>query len=834
MASARDAKKLHSLGWQVVAAPMAGKLPLGKWKQWQTQRRTPEELEKEFEAPRNIFIICGSISRLAVLDCDDRRALDYWKERLGSILDETTCASSGRGQHFYFRLAEGESRKGRSSPGGDSGKWDLRADGGGVVAPPSTHPNGKQYRWAAKKGPEALKDAPPGLWTADEGKAESGPKTQLSELLANPPTEGGRNNWLAKVAGHYAAQIKYKDAYEETVRAIADPLGLEEGEVEKLIQSIWSTEQRKGGKVVPEDAPATEGGEWRIKEPTEDSGWLVSGDTRVLVQIRERDEENDGAWRMGLAPWLGADMRTIGVFEMPDDSRVYHVEIRTPRGHREVDVSSKTIGNTTRLNEWLAGLGLGLSAPEGVAPRGMSFGSRMVHYLEAQGAPSCQAAGALGWHAEADGFLTHEGVLRADGYHDFAVVRPAPHVRDWAPYRYGLGDLGQAQETLREVLTFHFPQVAAVFGSWWAACLLKPQISDVFSQFPLMAIEAPSESGKSTGYFPMMLELAGNTQGKSVPTKAALRDYLSAHRNGVVWVDDVDDLDAYGELIRGTTVEGAVVKKGLNQHTQMSVQLHAALSISGESLGLRSQKALADRCVDLQVPSPVGRVSTRGDYPQWDDIVELKRKQPDLTDFAGTFVVEALKVLPELEKRAVRMRRGNLKASGRMADKISIVRLGAWLLERIAGVEDNWIREEVDKWAGQRIESYESTDNTLTTEILPKALHRTGSKSRPEGPDPARRQIATPVFITDKGIVWFAPKLLAEWWSDLKYGRIEKRVASEEALTQQAKACGAGGKKGSGRLYFEYSTGGGGCNYWKLPSHVAKKVVERSQGEGDR
>lgn len=831
MARASDAKKLHALGWQVVAAPMAGKLPVGKWKQWQEQRRTEEELDKEFSSPRNVFIICGRISQLAVLDCDDRQALTYWRERLGPILDETTCASSGRGQHFYFRLPEGEARKGRSSPGGDSGKWDLRADGGGVVAPPSTHPNGKTYRWAPKRGPEALQDAPPALWAADEGKGESGPRTQLSDLLANPPGEGQRNNWLAKVAGHYAAQIRYKDAYEETVRAIADPLGLEEEEVEKLIQSIWSTEQRKGGKVVPEEAPEGEGGEWRIREPTEESGFLVSGDVRMLVQIREKDEEDQ--WRYGLAPWLNADFRTIGVFEMPDDSRVYHLEMRTEKGHREVDVSSKVIGNTTKLNEWLAGLGLGLAAPEGVAPRGMGFGSRMVRYLEAQGAPSCQAVGALGWHDEASGFITHEGVIRADGYHDFETVRPAPHVRDWAPYRYGTGDPELAAEVLREVLTFHAPQVAAVFGSWWAACLLKPQISDVFSQFPLMAIEAPSESGKSTGYFPMMLELGGNTQGKSVPTKAALRDYLSAHRNGVVWVDDVDDLDAYGELIRGTTVEGAVVKKGLNQHTQMSVQLHAALSISGESLGLKSQKALADRCVDLQVPSPVGRMSTRGDYPQWDDIVELKRQHPDLTEFAGTFVVEALSVLPELEKRAIRMRRGNLRTSGRMADKMSIVRLGAWLLERLAGIEDNWIREEVDKWAQQRTSSYEASDNALTTQVLPQALYRTGSKSRPEGPDPTRKQLPTPVFIApDSGVVWFSPKLLAAWWSDLNYGRIEKRVASEEALTQQARACGAGGKKGAGRKYFDYSTGGGGCTYWKLPANVAKKVLERSQGEG--
>lgn len=247
MAKLADAQQLHAHGWRVVAAPLAGKAPLGSWKSAQTEPATEEELKTAFSKDRNIFIITGAISRLAVLDCDDHQAIDYWRERLGDVLDETACVSTGRGKHFYFRLAEGETHKGRSSPGGDSGKWDIRCEAGGVVAPPSIHPSGRVYRWARGRGPEALRDAPAELWAGEKktAKEKAGPSSLLSHLLANPPDEGGRNNWLTRVAGHYAVELKHLDAFEETVRGLGQGLGLEDEEIEKLIKSIWGAEQAK-------------------------------------------------------------------------------------------------------------------------------------------------------------------------------------------------------------------------------------------------------------------------------------------------------------------------------------------------------------------------------------------------------------------------------------------------------------------------------------------------------------------------------------------------------------------------------------------------------------
>ncbi len=833
MAKLKDAQQLHRLGWRVVAAPLAGKAPLGSWKHAQTEPATDEELREAFSKDRNVFIVTGAISQLTVLDCDDQTSLEYWRNRLGSILDETTCVTTGRGKHFYFHLAEGETHKGRSSPGGDSGKWDIRAEGNGVVAPPSVHHTGRVYRWAQGHGPEALKDAPAELWVGEKkgsSKERSGPSSLLSHLLANPPEEGGRNNWLARVAGHYAVELKHQDAFEETVRGLGQQINLEDDEIEKLIKSIWNAEQAKAGKAAPEDAPEGEGGSWRIAQCAEESGWLMSGDTRILTQIREKimDDDEKATTRLALAPWLNADLRAIGIFEMPDGTRLYHVEIRATSKIYEGDVSSKVLGDSRQLVQWLAGFGVSLAAPDGIWPRGMASGARLVRYLEAQQPPVQLAVTALGWHDESAAFITHEGLLRADGYAPFEAVRPAPRVRAWAPYVYGLeGTEHTAEAVLSEVLTFHDERVAAVFGAWWAACLLKPQIAREFSQFPFMALEAPSESGKTTGYFPLMLELAGNTQGNSNPTRAAMRDYLSAHRSGIVWVDDLDNLDALGELIRSTTVEGSVVKKALNQSDQISVQLVAALCVSGESLGLHGQKALLDRSIGLEVPSPVGRRSLRGDYSQFQDIVELKRKHPNLSDFAGTYMVRALKLVPEIPPKALELREGD----GRLMDKLTIMRLGCWVLRSLVDHESSeWVERHVEGWVKEQLAEYDPTDNSLTMQLLPAALKRLGRPTQPLGPDASRSRPASPVFIrAQEQDVWVNPTTLAEWWSDIHYGRVDQRTATAEALRQQMKAIGAGGRKGVDRRYFKYTTGSGGANYWRLPDEIAKLVMARSE-----
>ena len=653
MTDALDAaRQYHELGWQPVAAPLRGKFPRGQWKRFQTERATIRDLEDNFARPGNVFIITGAISGLVVLDCDNEAALRHWEEKIGKdVLDATTAVKTSKGMHFYFSLPEGKSvRNTGYDVEGDEAKWDIRGEGGGVIAPPSIHESGHVYRWT--RGPEHLQPCPEAILEASPvagGVNGDTTRSILTHLLQNPPSEGGRNVWLTKVAGHYAKYIPHKDAFDQMVRDANSSLSppLPDQEVDKMIESIWNTEQAKLGKEIPhlqEDGSDR----WRqnLRDPKESNGWLVSGGTRILIQVKIG---RDADAHYGLSNWMDADIHVLGVVTQEEDGDrqdlVYIVEIRYEDGRTREDMLSAGIASDFRkLTEWLAVRDVTFSSPDNASPRRPNDHVRFLRYLKSQKAPPMESVDALGWHDDSASFVTHEGVIRTTGPSPFEHVRPEGNLRKWAPYRYGFeGTEQKAIDLLAEVMTFHEDTVTAVFGSWWAAVLIKPHIQAKASQFPFMALEAASESGKTTGFFSLMMQLAGNHAGHIQPTKASLRDYLSAHRNGIVWLDDLDSLENFGELLRNVTVGGSMVKKGQDNTTQVMATMRAALVVSGESLGLKDQKALTDRAVLLPVPSPVGRKSLRGDWPQWDDIVALTEDHPDLSDYAGTIVQMALR-----------------------------------------------------------------------------------------------------------------------------------------------------------------------------------------------
>ncbi len=833
--SARDAAlEYYGIGWQPVAAPLRGKIPRGAWKHRQQERTTPHEIEQSFARSANVFLICGSVSRLTVLDCDDEAALAHWKEKLGEgVLKATTSVRTGNGFHFYFRLREGQIERGRSSDGGETGKWDIRAEGGGVIAPPSIHPSGRVYEWL--RDPSHMQDAPDELFDrGSSGEVAGQTRSMLTHLLQTGAKEGNRNQWLAKVAGHYAKHIPHQDAFEAMVRQANDGMEqpLPDEEVDKLIPSIWDAEQAKLGKAIP-DLNQDGSDAWRrnLGKPTEETGWLVSGGNHIAVETVRKDE--DGGMLYGLAPWLNCDIRVLGVIES-DTDLVYSVEIRLRRDGIvfEDHVSSSTIADSRAMNAWLARHRASITPPNNLSQRSVTSSTRLLRYLEAQGAQPMIAAEALGWDEDSEAFITHDGIIRATGPSKFENVRPDPTIKGWAPYAYG-HDMGveEARRILAEVMTFHDSTVTAVFGAWWAACLLKPQIQNRASQFPFMAIEASSESGKTKGYFPLMNQLAGSQAGQINPTKAALRDYLSANNNGIVWVDDLDDLSHLGEILRQVTVGGSLAKKGSENHDQVVAKMRSALVVSGEALGLQDQKALVDRAIHLRVESPLGRRSVKGDYPQWDDIVSLTRAYPDLTIFAGSIVELALQqadICRDLKSLRV--------GAGRHADTMAILRVGARVLSEMLGGRSDLI-ETVDAWAIAESEQYTGKENVLTLKLLPRALRRTDWMSKPNGP--AGDVGATPAIVvqdeSDNECVWFSPTLLAEWWEREAPARrgVDQRTSTIKALEGQARALGMGGRKGAtgDRKPIRFADGNGKAIYWKCTPNISELVLRRSRGE---
>jgi hypothetical protein len=820
-AQVEAALALWRQGINILAAPERQKAPAGSWKRWQQERMTERFVIDSFShGPRNYFAVLGVVSGFLVLDTDSETGELFWRQAgIGDLMDQTACARTGKGYHFWWRLPE-DCVAAKSSKGDG---WDLQGDGKGVICPPSIHPSGKPYVWIrplenALPAPGVLLDAPGGSRGVGPGaasKGHEGPKSTLVGLLSAPPGEGGRNDWLTRVAGHYATRFREEDLYEHHVRWAAGllPAPLPEEEVAKTLDSIWSTERAKIGDIPEQDS------DWRITTPSVATGWLVSGGNRLLVTAKTGD---DG---VELQQWADADFRAVGIMRT-EEEQIYDVEVRGSDGRiRTALLPSSVLGSTLKLSVWLAGHGVKQISPDRMSPRGGSVGPRIQAYLDAQDPPTFEAVPHLGWHEGSGSFLTHEGVIRAEGPGPWEDVKPMVG-RDRADYHYGFGGRGTARDILAEVLTFHEPEVTAVFGSWWAAVFLKPQLMAALSQFPFMAIEAPSESGKSTGFFQLLLELGGARDSNMQSTKAATRDFLTAHANGVVWSDDLDDPLAQGELIRGSTTGTTITKKGIDHTSQVKAVLRAALVLSGEALGLGTQKALMDRAVMLEVPSPKGRMSLHDpSRPQWDDIVALRAAYPDLTAYAGEYVQQALGAAEGVLRDVKKLRPG----SGRWADKIAVVRAGARLLAQMSGVDE--VVDRVDAWAGEQLDT--GAENTLTLRVLPVILRSIGRKDRPEGPDPQRGQTATPVLVREEE-VWFSPTLCADWWHLRFRNGVNFRTETAEALTQQAKALGLGGQKHVDRKPIRYMDNSGRSSYWRCPPDLTREILTRADEVGVR
>jgi hypothetical protein len=127
---------VNDLGFSVI--PMGeNKKPLIKWKEYQTRRPTNEELS---EWPReNLAILTGPLSNLVVVDCESLEDARWFWENRGKA---RMVAKTRRGYHLYFRHPGFPVRNAQYV----ENRYDVRGDGGFVLAAPSTHSAGC-YQW---------------------------------------------------------------------------------------------------------------------------------------------------------------------------------------------------------------------------------------------------------------------------------------------------------------------------------------------------------------------------------------------------------------------------------------------------------------------------------------------------------------------------------------------------------------------------------------------------------------------------------------------------------------------------------------------------------------
>lgn len=866
----RIARELAAQGLQVFPARFRDKQPIVDWKKYQTESSAPM-LENWFRnrGYLNYWVMTGRMSGFIVIDGDSIEGEGWWRTQIDpELLDRTAMSQTAKGHHYWFTVPEDPSIKLRSwscHPSKDDThniSFDVRMDGTGVIVPPSIHESGAKYEWIRPLS-KAL-PCPPGVYdgsieknkpvaTGDAGSTATGTggqqRSMLFRLLSQPPGDegSGRNDWLARVAGHYAKTYHhFEDLYtahcNQANQAMGTPLA--DDEFHKTIASIWKGEH--------------ENNNYRSMDAS--TGFLASGGNRLMCQVVIKSPDGNSR-EYDIVEYANFDLDAKGVMIDEAGSRTYWCEVtRQEFGagkdeHFDIVIRGEVLGDDRALRKYLARFACTIVPPENMWPRIGSSGVRIQRYLDAQQPPIVEIAPCLGWNANTlgaagGGFVTHEGAITTGGHIGIEAVsvRADPRLRagGTAPFEYGfVGNPVVARDVLREILSFHDAATATVFGSWWAACLLKPQIEERTALFPFMAVEAPSESGKTNGYFAMMTQLNGNTRGETQPTKAALRDMAAANRNGIVWIDDLDDPAYLMELLRAATSGGSLTKMGEDRESVKNTQIVAPIVISGEALGLGTQKALVDRAILLKAPSPTERRSLHDpDRPQWDDILDIRESYPEgLHVLAGWYVQEALNCTGQV---LLALREGRAGGHGRAADKVAVLRAGARLLDWLLSQEETAWKgagehaTRLEDWLNGRMvdglgKTISTNENALTLEVLPWALQTWKYPDAAYAGDVGK--IDHPVFVKNVNEhhphlfgedveIWFRTDLLAQAWAENLRGRQEKRTTTAAALKDQADAL-----KCSSKQVRISNSGGRRGSYRLISGELAVKIMERSQGK---
>lgn len=149
----------------------------------------------------NVGIVTGNQSGLVVLDIDPRNggadSLTDLQGRNGALPKTIQSLTGGGGHHFFFQHPGGIVKSKPIVKG-----VDVKADGGYVVAPPSTHGSGERYRWNSLRNPDDVVLAALPVWLRAQliQRVESLPKPSTG-TFPGKIHQGQRNKTLARIAG---------------------------------------------------------------------------------------------------------------------------------------------------------------------------------------------------------------------------------------------------------------------------------------------------------------------------------------------------------------------------------------------------------------------------------------------------------------------------------------------------------------------------------------------------------------------------------------------------------------------------------------------------------
>jgi hypothetical protein len=147
----QDALRYHRFCWSVIPIKRGTKEPYGKWKQYQAERASIEQIKKWFGNGQDfgVAVVAGDVSGgLVCRDFDEMTAYDDWTAKYPDFAETLPTVETGRpGRHVYCRADIAQIRAARPSKSTiiELGDGELRG-GGYCILPPSKHPTGHVYR----------------------------------------------------------------------------------------------------------------------------------------------------------------------------------------------------------------------------------------------------------------------------------------------------------------------------------------------------------------------------------------------------------------------------------------------------------------------------------------------------------------------------------------------------------------------------------------------------------------------------------------------------------------------------------------------------------------
>ena len=161
------AKLYFEIGWSMIPIRRGTKEPVGGWKQAQRERSPLPDVLKWLNAGHCLAVVLGRVSDGWVCrDFDVESSYSRWAATNAELAKQLPTSKTARGYHVFARV-DSESKIQKFDDG------ELRANGGFVLVPPSTHPTGIAYRWIRRP---TLDSGPP-LDVSQTGFVQASPYT---------------------------------------------------------------------------------------------------------------------------------------------------------------------------------------------------------------------------------------------------------------------------------------------------------------------------------------------------------------------------------------------------------------------------------------------------------------------------------------------------------------------------------------------------------------------------------------------------------------------------------------------------------------------------------